>query len=67
MNGSSPRIPGPDRCACCGGPAFFTCEACEMPLCPLHKTCPECDSEEDVLPLPPLARWAEFATRPRSG
>jgi hypothetical protein len=60
MDAFSPRIPGPDRCACCGGPAFFTCEVCEMSLCPLHKVCPECESDDFVLPLPPPARPGEM-------
>jgi hypothetical protein len=51
-----PRLPGPDRCCCCGGFAFFYCGRCELSLCVKDRICPECESDEDVCPLDPPNR-----------
>jgi hypothetical protein len=51
-----PRLPGPDRCCCCGGFALFFCQRCELNLCCRDRICPECESDEDVYPLDPPNR-----------
>jgi hypothetical protein len=50
MDDFSPRLPGPDRCACCGAVARFWCERCDLSLCCRDRICPECDSDEEVYP-----------------
>jgi hypothetical protein len=39
------------RCSHCAAAGHLYCRACGLVLCDKHKLCPECDSDELVVPL----------------
>jgi hypothetical protein len=62
MDDLYPRFPGPDRCSCCAAFAFFYCGRCQLSLCCKDRICPECESDEDVHPLPLPRAGFDFPT-----
>jgi hypothetical protein len=55
-----PRVPGPERCSWCSAYALLYCRTCRLSLCGCHKVCPDCESDELVVPLhlEPRAKFA---------
>jgi hypothetical protein len=51
MYGWRQPLPSWNRCSACGGPAIAYCTRCELLLCSKDRVCPDCESDECVVPL----------------